>query len=64
MVRMPKTQNFKINVFLKNGDCFNDKDIPNQPFGEDGRVVSFWDEDRLIVFPMDEIFCVELIEEA
>lgn len=62
MIREPKNlQNMKINVTLKDGNFFRNKDIPPQPFGNHERMVSFWLGDVLRSYPMSEVEYVEFV---
>lgn len=61
MVRTPiETLNITISVFLKNGTSFIDKDIPNSLFGQHESFVSFWDEDSIVVYPLDQVQYVQM----
>ena len=53
----------KINVYLKDGDAYLNKDIPQQPFGDNDKYVAFWDNDKLKVFPFEMVACIELFED-
>lgn len=47
-------QNLTINVKLKNGQLFLDKDITSNPLNDN--TVSFWYDDKIIrTYPMNEI---------
>ena len=62
MIKDPEDVN-QINVFLRDGTQYTRKDIPTRPFGigeSEGRVVSFWHENKLRVIPMDLVQYVEL----
>ena len=62
MIKVPENENnLELNVFLKNGKTFLNKDVPNQPMGKNERVVSFWNDDRLMVYPMEQIDHIEII---
>lgn len=63
MVRLPKDSNMKINVILKNGEQFLRKDIINQPFGENEKLVYFWLDDIIRVYPMGAVEYMELVPE-
>lgn len=63
MLRMPKTDEFKLNVFLKDGSSFLGKDLPQRPFGEREVVVAFWHEDKIRMYPMTAVEYVELVPE-
>lgn len=61
MVKEPdSSSDVKINVFLKDGRSFLDRDIPARVFGEFERVVSFWEADKVVVFPMRDVERIEL----
>ena len=64
MIKDPENVN-QINVFLRDGTQYTRKDIPTCPFGigeSEGRVVSFWHENKLRIIPMDLVQYVELCE--
>ena len=62
MIKEPKNmQSLKLNVFLKNGTSYLNKDTTPKPFGEMERVVGFWDEDMIIMIPMEQVYRVELV---
>ena len=54
-------ENLQLNIFLKNGDSFMKKDIPDNPFGQNEKVVSFWNEGKLMMYPMDQVEHIELL---
>ena len=61
--------NRKIDVYVKPtknsiayGEAFLKKDMPSQPFGDNFEIVSFWVEDKLMIYPLDMIEHVELYE--
>jgi len=45
----------KVSVYLKNGNCFLKKDITSAPSGEHDRIVCFWDDDIIKIFPIDVV---------
>lgn len=49
-----ESEHIKINVDLKNGRSFLNKDIPSKPFEING-MVSFWVGDDLKIIPLSEI---------
>ena len=56
MIREPQSgRNVLISVYLKNGDVFENKDVPTQPAGEHEKVISFWDGDSIVVYPISEV---------
>jgi hypothetical protein len=60
-LRMPETSEVSITVTLKDGTVFADRDVTSSPFGTDHMaVVSFWDNDNLIMIPMTEVAKVEM----
>lgn len=64
MIRMPDMKrNVSITVKLKNGEIYKNKDITNQPFGEHNIVVSFWHDDKLRAYPIDDVEYYELFFE-
>ena len=52
--------NVKINVKLKNGDEYLDKDVPETPLGQHDRIVSFWHQGSVRIIPMAEVQHVDL----
>lgn len=50
-----------INVFLKDGTSFLGKDISSKPFGDHDRVVSFWEGNVFMVYPLTEVERFELV---
>jgi hypothetical protein len=61
-VRSPKGLNLVIDVHLKNGEKFIAKDIPMEPFGKYERMVSFWHDDKVVVYPLTDVEKVVLYE--
>jgi hypothetical protein len=61
MVRNPVSEDMSINVFLINGEEFIDRDVPQAPFGELEKSVCFWDDDKLVMYPMSQVGRVELL---
>lgn len=55
MVRNPVSEDMSINVFLINGEEFINKDIPQAPFGDSEKLLSFWDDDKLVMHPMSQV---------
>ncbi len=64
MIREPETEQFKISVYFKSGKACLDKDTTSKPFGDHMNVVTFWDDDSIHIYPMDQIDHVELIPEV
>jgi hypothetical protein len=70
MVRNFKSNpQLRINVFFRprkgspaTGSEYLARDVPNKPFGDNCSTVSFWVDDKLMVFPMDMIDHCELYE--
>lgn len=50
-----------INVKLKSGELFTNKDIPNMLFGSNETYVAFWHNDRIRIYPLEEVEYVEMI---
>ncbi len=63
MVRLLGSDNMKINIYLKTGGVFLDRDVTNHPFGEYERVVSFWLGDKIVCYPLDAVDHWELFED-
>jgi len=65
MVRVPNENNIsnlKLNVYLKNGETYFDKDSTDKPFGDSGEMVCFWEDKNIIVIiPMAEVSKVEMV---
>lgn len=55
-------ENLKVNVFLKNGKSFLDKDITLKPLGEYERIISFWDDGAVKCIPIERVSCFEFYE--
>lgn len=56
MVRSVQNINsMTISVMTKDGKYFSRADVPESPFGEHERVVSFWDGNNLKVIPMENV---------
>ena len=63
MFKMPETQQFVINVKLKSGEFFEQKDITNSPMGEHETWVSFWHEGKIRAYPSIDIEYYELVQQ-
>lgn len=62
MIIIPENfENIKLNIFLKNGEVFKNKDTTNQPLGENEKVVGFWHNKKLKIYPMEQIDHIEMI---
>lgn len=57
-------ENLKINVVLKSGKSFLGKDVPPKPLGEHERVISFWDDNAIMCFPMEQVLYFSLYTET
>ena len=58
MIRGIDTQDYAkmvVTVKLYDGTTFFGKDFPNIPFGDHDKIFSFWDEDTLIVIPVENV---------
>ena len=58
MIRNIDTQDYAkmvVTVKLIDGTTFFGKDFPSELFGDQNRIVMFWDEDTLIVIPMENV---------
>jgi hypothetical protein len=57
MIRKPESaESLTISVKLKDGREFENRDITDNPFGDNERVVSFWEnDDTVLIFPMSEV---------
>jgi hypothetical protein len=60
---------YRIDVYLKPtegspacGVSYLAKDVPSSPFGDNHSTVSFWIDDKLMIYPMDMIDHCELYE--
>jgi hypothetical protein len=54
----------KMNVFLKTGEVFMDKDFPPIPVSTHERTLSFWDGDTLVCYPMEQVLKFEYTFQA
>ena len=63
MIRLPEVNSFKINVKLKDGTMFSGKDTIYKPFGESEKLISFWIDDVIRIYPMEQVNYIELIPE-
>lgn len=61
MIKDPKTEDFSINVKLKTGEFFENKDVTNAPMGEHERWISFWENGRIRAYPYQDVEYYELI---
>ena len=61
MIKSLDTDNIVITVKLKNGELFENRDVPTSPFGDHEAVVSFWNECKLMVYPISDVEYVEII---
>ncbi len=61
MIRIPENRQLLMNVKLKSGEMFENKDITDSPFGEHERLVCFWNGDKIRVYPMHDIEYLELV---
>jgi hypothetical protein len=61
MIKDLDCTDIQLTVKLKNGELFENKDVPPSPFGEHEKVVSFWHEDVLRSYPMSSVEYVEII---
>lgn len=61
MLKNPTSEDMSINVFLKNGEEFLNRDVPQALFGEVEKVVCFWDNDKLGVYAMSQVSKIELV---
>ena len=62
MIRTPdekEVASMKINVLLKNGQEFLNKDLTEEPITDKERFVGFWDGDKIKVYPTSEIARIE-----
>jgi hypothetical protein len=52
-------RSIRISVYLKDGRSFRQRNVPPNFFGDHERVVSFWEGDVLMVYPMRDVEHVE-----
>lgn len=57
-------QEMKMNVYLKTGEVFMDKDIPPIPVSGHERTLSFWEGDTLVCYPMEQVLKFEYTFQA
>ena len=57
MIRLPEsTDELTVSLELLDGTQYLDRDVTDNPFGDNGDVVSFWDgEKTVLVYPMSQI---------
>jgi len=56
MVRVPEnSDSITVSVYLKNGDFFERKDCTMAPTGEHETLISFWEGDDIVVFPLEQV---------
>ena len=48
-----------VSVFLNNGTVYQYKDVPESPFGDNERYIAFWHEEKIMVFPMEQVEHIE-----
>lgn len=51
-----------MDVILKDGPNYFACDIPTRPFGDNSQVVSIWQDDIILIFPMDKVKSVRLYD--
>lgn len=56
-------ENILINVKLKSGEFFEKMDISSAPLGQNERMVSFWIDGKIRVYPMCDVEYFEYCEE-
>jgi hypothetical protein len=61
MIRDTDSNNFTINIKLKTGELFENKDIPSSPCGQHETIVSFWIGAVIRVYPLVDIEYYELV---
>jgi len=62
MIKTPESMdNLKLNIFLTNGKVFRDKDTTTQPLGDNETSVSFWHNDKLLIYPLEQVEHIEMI---
>lgn len=65
MIRIPDPESeFSINVKLKTGETFTNKDIPTRFMEEGSRVLCFWEGDALRCYPLEDVEYFVLIPSA
>lgn len=63
MIRDPEIAKLKIDVYVKTGPIYKNCDITSSPMGQHERVISFWHDSRVYVYPLDRIDHYEFHEE-
>jgi hypothetical protein len=61
MVKDPDSSNLTINVKLKTGELFENKDMPSNPLGNHETIVSFWVGNVIRVYPLTNIEYYEFV---
>jgi hypothetical protein len=60
MIRQPKNEeSCTINVFLKDGTSYLNKDITEKPISENEMLVGFWHEEKVRTYPMEQVYFIE-----
>ena len=57
MIKFPEhTENVRVTIRMKVGTYYIKKDITDQPFGENERLISFWLNDTIIrTVPLEDV---------
>jgi hypothetical protein len=55
MIRDSDQKNLVVTVITVFGKIYSKCNIPSNPMGNHERVISFWDADRLMVFPLENV---------
>lgn len=64
MIKDPTNlKNLKLNVFLKDGESYLGKDTTSKPFGDNDRMVGFWQDNAITIIPMDLVKKIEMFFE-
>ena len=64
MIRELLIENVSVTVVLKNGEVYENCDVPGAPTGETGNMVCFWVEDKLRIYPIADVKYIDFIEGA
>jgi len=63
MIKDPITDNITINVKLKSGEEFLNKNVTSAPMGEEERNISFWIDDKKIrTYSLRDVEYFEFVE--
>ena len=61
MIKDPaNTDTLTLTVKLRNGETFTGVDTPSRPFGDNDKLVAFWLDGKVRIYPMDLVEYIEM----